>query len=150
MSFAAKKETEELVTARRFVRPDIDAFGIWIMGRLKDKFPGMADRESLGWLMNLLESREYFFITNETAVLLAQQVKAGLDPEPKVREIFCLCKDGHMQSGARLYRDLATWARNIGASEIMVMRFTDVSKPLIEEALGTKIQSRSLQYARLK
>ena len=149
MAFAAKQEVTESSQPRRFTVPDFNTYGMWIISRLKAKFPTMTDKTALGWLRGLMESNEYYFVTNEKAVLLAQMVHAGLDPAPKVREIFCLCQDGQMQAGADLYRSLAGWAKNIGTDEIIVMRLTDVSKPMIEEALGGKVASRTLNYVRL-
>lgn len=144
VSFVPAKEI------RRFCQPDLSEMGVWLISRLKQKFEGMSDQAALGWLRGIMVSSEYNFVRNEGAVLLAQVLRAGIDPQPQVREIFCLCQDGFLKDGQDLYRHLARWAKNVGAEEIAVLNFSDVPKPMIEEAMGARVSSRPTQFVRLK
>lgn len=147
---AAEKEQVDILQARRFVLPDFDRYGVWLLGRMKERFPSVPDRLGLGWLRGITQSNEHLFVTNERAVLLADQVHTQLNPVPIVREIFCFCQDGQMQHGANLYADMKRWAVSLGASELAVLRgASDVPQPMLEEVIGIKLQSKRIYSARL-
>jgi hypothetical protein len=79
--------------------------------------------------------------------MLAQSYQEFLEPYPWVKEIFCFSyyedarypadgttaeqyqkevKESAILQAASLYEDLIRWAQKIGASEIIVDKFTDV------------------------
>lgn len=137
------------VSVHRFVLPDMDKAGSWLIARLQQKYPHLTDRGVSSWFRGIIESSEYLFIRRNRAVLLAQAIRDPLSPHPVVREIFCLAQDGGADEAATLYGDLRRWADNLDASEIIVEQFSDVGKAQIAEALGGKVSSRPTSVMRL-
>ena len=137
------------ISVHRVVLPDLDRSGSWLIARLKTKYPHLTDREVTSWFRGIMESSEYLFIRRNKGVLLAQSLRDPLTHIPAIREIFCLAQDGGVEDAAALYADLRRWAEGLGAVEIIVETFSDVSKVQIAEVLGTRVSARPISVARL-
>lgn len=140
----AEKFTPEVET-HRFFLPDFSELGVWLIGRLKQKHPTMTDAGLMSWLRSLIQSQDYLFIRRGSAVLLAQQIREGVDAGIIVKVLFSFCQSGNEQDGAYLFDDLHRWATGLGAREVMIGDNNDISQTLIEEVLG-KIQKRTVLY----
>lgn len=122
----------------RFVFPDFTTHGPWLMDKLHKKWPQVTDRSLVGWLKGCIDQSAFHFVKTAHAVALSEIVHKPLCSIPDVREVFVLV-DGKPDSyaeGAALYAEMKGWAKNIGAKEIIICSFSDVSPTLIREAIG--------------
>lgn len=154
MTAVAKTETLPVanVTIRRFVLPDLNDKGPWLLGRLQLKYPALQDKQFAGWLRGKVDSSEVLFIRTEHAVALAEIVHESLSSQPTVIERFVLVEDktndDQLAEAVALYKDIQRWALGLGAAEIRVDVFSDVPKALIKDTLG-RIFIREEMFARV-
>jgi hypothetical protein len=141
-------ETDEGgVLSHRFIPPDFDAIGIWLLSRLRARWTWMAERTAFGWLKGVMDSGDYMFLRNGGGVILADRTNDPLDPRPKVRVIFCVSQDGQLPVTVNLYADVKRWALGMGAKEIVLGEFTDIPRPMIQEVFGApKIRTRNVAF----
>lgn len=135
---------------RRFLLPDLNDKGIWLIGRLQVRYPHLQDRQLIGWFRGLIDSNESLFIRTDHAVALAQIVHESLSPQPDVVERFVLCEESkspdkddreretgrNIAEAMSLYNDIMRWSETLGARRVSVNRFTDVPRDMLKEHLG--------------
>jgi hypothetical protein len=136
--------------AHRFIDPDFDSCGIWLLAELQSRFRQLTERNIMGWLRGLIHNPEFLFLRNDKAVLLAQQTHEFLEPRPVVLEIFCLAQDGGNQHAAALYVEMKRWAQSLGALRLVVEEFTNVPHPMVVEAFGEEPKTEKLSVIRLR
>lgn len=139
MTNAVKKSEVEITSfpTRRFNLPDMNDMGVWITGRLRERYAHLNDKNIFGWLRGLSASSEDLFIRTDHAVLMAQIVHETISPAPIVYERFVLVNGPeHDAEALSLYDDLYRWAQSLGAKEIVVGEFSDVKRPQIMSRLG--------------
>ena len=140
--------TEPLVPLLRVSMPDLDAWGPWLLKRLKHRFPHLSDRMFHGWLRGCMESNEFLFVRSTNAIGLAQVVRSPLQPMADVMEVFVLLKEEQIAEGVAIYDEFRRWTLNMGARDLIVDNFTDVPKEVIQANLG-RLYNRVLPFIRL-
>lgn len=137
------------VTVMRFALPDLDVWGVYLMERLRTRFPHLNDRMFVGWLKGCMESNEFLFIRTANAVALAQIVRSPLQPLADVQEVFVLVRAKDCEDeGLAMYDEFRRWAERMGARDLLVDQFTDVPKDAIQRRLG-RLFNRVLPFIRL-
>lgn len=159
MTEAAQKfevvDDRPVQTPTRFGTPDLVDKGIWIARRVRDKYPHLQDRWIVNWLGGLTAMNEYYFIHTRNAVLLAQRITEDLNPLPSVKVWFALCRDpkdkDQIADCCDLYRAAAKWASDIGALRMIdIDVLTDVPRPDIQQALGSRLVVQETIYAKIR
>lgn len=143
------------LTVNRFGTPDLNDKGLWMTRRIRERQPHLQDRFILGWLGGLTAKNENYFVHTKNAVALAEKITEGLNPTPSVKVWFVLAKDpkdkDQVNEAADLYESIMRWATDIGALRVIDLdRFTDVSKPLIQDRLGGRLLIEETMYAKPK
>lgn len=142
-----------LTASRRFDIPDLDRHGLWLLPRLKQKYPHLNDRGLLSWIRNIVFVNDWHFICQDTGVALAQCVSAHtLSPKPIIQEHFVWVqnKDDKEQvaAAACFYTDFARWAKHHQAEVVTVEEDTDVPHEMVKEKLG-RVFTRTQQFTRV-
>lgn len=141
----ASTPVSEPLNLRRFALADLSELGAWLLWRLRDRYPHIEERSFAGWLRTLIDSNEHLFVRSRHAVALAQIIHRPLEVYPVIDELFVLAKgrdsDGVIEKAAlyeaaEMYDEFKRWATMLGASEIVIERFTDVPRDMIKERLG--------------
>ena len=88
-----------VIVTRRFSMADLEPFGVWLHGRLKDRWVTLTERMFPTFVKDWMGSNEYLFLCTKHAVGLAQVYHEPMDPQPYVREIFVFVKDDHIDDG---------------------------------------------------
>lgn len=137
---------------RRMGRADVEQMRNWLIGRLMRAHPDRNAGSIHVFLVQALESNEYFFIRNGRAVGMAMVQNLPLRA-PRVVEMFVFTigfesdgtstTGGVSQAAAALYPAFATWARGMGAAQMFLRANTDASKADIEAALDRKLDHGS-------
>lgn len=138
---------------RRFDIPDLDRHGLWLLPRLKQKYPHLNDRGILSWIRNIVFVNDWHFICQDTGVALAQCISAHtLSPKPVIHEHFVWVRDKEDKEQVRaalsFYEDFGRWAKHHGADVVIVEEDTDVPHEMIKEKLG-RVFTRTQQFARV-
>lgn len=121
----------------RFGLPDINDLGMWIVGRLRPKFPHFQDNQLIAMFRARVDSNECLFRRTKHAVAMAELVHETMSPDTRIVERFVLVKDPkYVSEAVQLYDEILRWANSIGAKEIAVCEFTDVPKADIQTKLG--------------
>lgn len=152
MNVAAKKQEPEIpavkipehFNSRRFYLPDISDKGLWLVERLRARYPHLQDNNIVGWLRGAIDSNEYLFIRTEHAFAMAQMMRETLSPHPIVFERFMLHEEGttkeetalYLAEAKYLYGEMMKWAANVGAREVVVEQWTDVKTEDIKDAVA--------------
>ena len=55
---------------RRFVLPDLDTHGHWLIPRLMAAYPQLSQRYLIGWIRNLLYDNSFLFLFQDHGVAL--------------------------------------------------------------------------------
>ena len=153
MSQAVAVNLPIIPAMHRFDIPDLDRHGLWLLPRLKQKYPHLNDRAILSWIRNIVFVNDFLFICHDTGVALAQCVSAHtLSPRPIIQEHFVWAVDRenkeHIAATAFFYEDFARWGKHHGAEVVIVEEDTDVPHDMVKEKLG-RIFQRQQQFARL-
>lgn len=139
IDFNAKPENP----VRRFGRADIQTKGTWLIERLRLRYPGLHDIKLMGWIQGILDSNECLAIQNDHAVALAQISHEDLSVKISVKERFVLCQNPddpkHVDEAGVLYLSMMKWAEDVGATDVLVGVFSDVSRDKIKEITGRRI-----------
>jgi hypothetical protein len=124
----------------------------WILGRLRDRFPGYQDTHIINWLRTMSGTNgvsNYRFVCTKHAVALSEYRTEHLTVKPTVIDHFVLIEEGaDVSEGEALYDDMKRWALSIGANEIRVNPKSDVPIEQIEDRIG-KITERRVMYAKI-
>ena len=135
---------------RRFGLPDLEELGLWLVGRLKERYGAIDDRNAIGWLRGAMETNEFMFIRTGDCVGLAQISRRPLDPIPFVEEVFVLCRREEDEDKALgLYDRFATWAKQLGSVEMLVGNFSDVHKEKVAKHFG-RVAARQIHVVRVR
>jgi hypothetical protein len=127
---------------RRFSIADLPEWGLWLIGRLSDRYPGFNQQFWLGKIHNALNSgNEFLFVRNERAVLLLSTTPRFLDARLIITEIFMFSRDAikspktdrycvpheapEERSMILLYRHAREWARAQKAARLYFGQCTD-------------------------
>jgi hypothetical protein len=145
------------VRTRRFELGDLTTLGIWLISRLRERYPHLDERTIAGFLRGLITSNEHLFLATidehgkPTGVVgLAQMVRDSLDPVPWIREIFVLAQEVEnrnlaVEEGPAIYAAIDRWAKTVGAKEIEVetiMKLHDVPREAIKAAIPYAMYAR--------
>lgn len=138
---------------RRFDIPDLDRHGLWLLPRLKQKYPHLNDRGILSWIRNIVFVNDWHFICQDTGVALAQCISAHtLSPKPIIHEHFVWVQDktneAQIKAAAMFYEDFKRWAGHVDAGVMIIEEDTDVPHEIIKEKLG-RVFVREQKFARL-
>jgi hypothetical protein len=142
----------------RFTTGDLAKYGEWLLWRLKERYPQLAERNAASWLGSLTNTNDTMFLRTASAVGVAQLLRRRLDPQPFVEEVFVLCKgrdsDGAIEQsayaeGALIYAEFKRWGEGHGASELVVERWSDVPREMIKATLG-KLYLRESAYVKIE
>ena len=138
---------------RRFQLPDLSKHGAWILPRLLQAYPHLNERSAASWLQTILYNNEFCFLYHDHGVALAQLVSVNaLTAKPIIQEIFAWVEDrenkDQIEAAAEFYTEFQRWAKNTGATTIIVEEMTDVPHDMIKEKLG-RIFTRQQQFARV-
>jgi hypothetical protein len=124
----------------------------WILGRIRDRFPGYQDSHVINWLRTMCGTNgisNYRFVCTKHAVALSEYRNEHLTVKPTVIDHFVLVEEGaDISEGEALYDDMKRWALGLGASEIRINPKSDVPIEQIEDRLG-KITKSTVLYAKL-
>lgn len=160
MAVAAKTEemmesVREVMTPNRFGTPDLHDKGRWMTKRIQEKYGHLNDQFIFNWLGGLTSRNEFYFVHTKTAVLLAERFIEALNPLPSVRVWFVLLADPkdkfQQEEGADICAAMAEWAERQGAIRIIDLdRLCDVPRPMLQEALGSRLYAEETLYVRLK
>lgn len=124
----------------------------WILGRLRDRFPGYQDVHIINWLRTMSGTNgisNYRFTCTKHAVALFEHRTETMTITPLIVEHFCLIEEGaDVSEGEALYADMKRWAVSIGATEVRLNPKSDVPRDLIEGQLG-RIVKREVMYAKI-
>ena len=150
---AVLEKPPEAPPARRIAKPhrvsvvDIDEIGNWLVARLRERFPQHSERVLYSWLRGCTNDNETFFSRDGGGVAMAVVHRSFLSP-PWVEEMFCLAMtEDDKWRATGLYTDMRTWAVGLGATHIIVERFSDVDRADISLEIGTpKREVRSVVY----
>lgn len=134
----------EPVNVRRFSLGDLEDKGIWLLARLRERYPHISEHMFAGWLRGEMLSNESYFVCSPRAVAMAQILREPLEPQPYVKEVFVLAMDGGEDEAAQMYGEIKRWAQHSGAERIYVGRFTDVPVSRMQSIFGTVHQINSL------
>jgi len=141
------------ITSRRFILPDWTDTQSWLLPRLKVKLPHLQDIQIHGWIRSITDAQEFMFIRTENAVACAQMTKDVMSSAPEVIERFVLAKDrtepGQVEECLHLYGDLVRWAQNVGARDMTIEQFTDVTHEALAGRLGRTF-SRETVFVRVE
>ena len=149
----AQAEEERFIRASitRFIEPDLQKYGTWLLDRLKERW-ALNERNIYGWLKSSMLSRECLCIKTAHAVGFAQVTHRPLEPRPDVTEVFVKVEnpsdEQQLREGAVIYLEFQRWAKSMDAAELMVDRFTDIPRPMIADILGL-VHKREVSYVRL-
>jgi hypothetical protein len=134
---------------RRFVLPDLDTHGHWLIPRLMAAYPQQSQRYFIGWIRNLLYDNSFLFLFQDHGVALFQMTPVySLTPPGVVMERFVFMKDGHQDEGAEFYVEAMRWAKSLSAKEVLVEELSDVPHELIREKVG-RILNREQHFVRV-
>lgn len=140
------------ITSRRFCLPDWTDTQGWLLPRLKVKLPHLQDIQIHGWIRSITDAQEFMFIRTENAVACAQMTKDVMSSAPEVIERFVLAKDrtepSQVEECLHLYGDLIRWAQNVGARDMTIEQFTDVTHESLAARLGRTF-SRETVFVRV-
>lgn len=124
----------------------------WILGRLRDRFPGYQDTHIINWLRTMSGTNgvsNYRFVCTKHAVALSEYRNEHLTVQPTIIDHFVLVEEGaDISEGEALYDDMKRWAMSIGAKEIRVNQKSDVPLEQIEDRIG-KIVERREKYVKV-
>ena len=124
----------------------------WMLGRLRDRFPGYQDPHIINWLRTMSGTNgisNYRFVCTKHAVALSEYRSEALTVKPTVIDHFVLIEEGaDVSEGEALYDDMKRWALGIGAAEIRINPKSDVPIEQIEDRIG-KIVERKVMFAKL-
>lgn len=124
----------------------------WILGRIRDRFPGYQDSHIINWLRTMSGTNgisNYRFVCTKHAVALSEYRNEHLTVQPTVIDHFVLVEEGtDISEGEALYDDMKRWAMSIGAKEIKINPASDVPQEQIEDRIG-KVVVRKELYARV-
>lgn len=134
----------EPVNVRRFSLGDLEDKGVWLLNRLRERYPHISEQMFAGWLRGEMLSNECFFVCSPRAVAMAQVLREPLQPQPYVKEVFVLAMDGGEGEAAQMYGEFKRWAKHSGAERIEVGRFSDVPVSRLQSIFGTVYQTNSL------
>jgi len=138
-----RPETQVPVVSR-FNMPDLLKRANWLVERLGTRFPHLNERSLIGFLRGCLESNDFNFVQTRNAVGLAQITRRPLDVQPIVEEVFVLTYGDAIGEGAAIYDEFRRWASVIGATEVIVDRFTDVPRETIKNTLGRLLSRETI------
>lgn len=134
---APEKEPPMFVQPHRVTVVDIDELGNWLVARICAKYPQHTERAIFSWLKGCTNDNECLFLRAAGAIALASVHRSFLTP-CWVEEVFVLRQtDDDEPHSIGLYTDIRTWAISLGATHIVVERFTDVSRADISLEIGT-------------
>jgi hypothetical protein len=146
------------ISVRRFELADLTTLGLWLISRLRERFPHLDERTIAGFLRGMVTSNEHSFLCTvdehghpNGVVGVAQMVRDPLDPVPWVREVFVLAQTPELaiSDGPSIYTAIDRWAKTISANEIEVERFTDVPREAIKAALPYSMFARERSIFKL-
>lgn len=137
------------VSIRRFGLADIEDMGMWLMTRLRERYPHVNDRMFIGWIRGCMESNEFLFIRSENAAGMAITDHRPLTSAPIVREVFLLSRNDDIMEAAQLYPHIRHWAESMGASEITIECFSDVPHEIVREVIGSRVFIRETMLVKL-
>lgn len=146
-------EEERVIRASitRFIEPDLQKYGTWLLDRLKERW-ALNERNIFGWLKSSMLNRECLCIKTPHAVGFAQVTPRQLDPRCDVSEVFVKVEnpndENQLREGAVIYLEFQRWAKDHGAMELLVDRFTDIPRPMIVDMLGL-VHKREVSLVRL-
>lgn len=131
---------------RRMTPPDLEAMGVWLVRRIRERYVDATPQAVLGWLRGCLFSNETWFVRSQHCSALAQVTRIPLESQPIATELFLLAQEGYADEAASLYVPMAKWAANHDCSRLEVDRFTDIPRPEIKRLLGGGVVSRSYPH----
>jgi len=135
---------------RRFDIADMELFGNWLYGRLRERYPHLTTKMFPAWVRQWIISNEMLFICNDNAVALAEICRDAMQVSPWVREVFVCAKEGFDEDGIALYPAIIDWARNLGAIRVFVGEDTDITLDVIEKSIkGIRLLSIKQSYFKL-
>lgn len=125
-----------ITVVHRFGLPDLETMGAWLVERLRATYPHLPSHYTAPWLRGAMESNDNLFIRSDDAVLLARRNQRALSNQPFVEEVFCFVRNGAIDEGANLYRELRRWSMGLNVTEICVDYNSDVPLEKIEQVAG--------------
>ncbi len=138
-----------MTSIRRFGMADIEDMGMWLMTRLRERYPHVNDRMFIGWIRGCMESNEFLFIRSENAAGMAIIDHRPLTSAPIVREVFLLSRNDDLMEAAQLYPHIRQWAESMAASEITIECFSDVPHEIVREVIGSRVFIRETMLVKL-
>lgn len=154
---------------RRFVLPDLNDKGEWIVKRLRNpeedmpkRYAHSQDREIFNFLRSVIDSPEFLFVRTDHAFILAQLMREPLMHNPVAKEWFVLClkmddinkpeeekaQINPQDEAAYLYSVMFEWAKHSSAEELRIENYTDVPRDMVKARLG-KLFAREMIYSKL-
>src|SRR5205823_1231264 len=109
---------------RRFTIVDMPSGGLWLLDRLRKKWPTISEGSLRAKITCWSTSNEFLFIRNDLAVGLAVAMRDNMDGRQYVRAIFTFARDGAPQSSlgekaiVALYRHMREWAKSMRACRV--------------------------------
>ena len=146
-------EEEQVIRSSitRFIEPDLQKYGIWLLDRLKERW-ALNERNIFGWLKSSMLNRECLCIKTAHAVGFAQVTHRLLDPRPDASEVFVKVEnptdEQQLREGAVIYLEFQRWAKSMDAGELIVDRFTDIPRSMIADILGL-VHKREVSFVRI-
>lgn len=146
---AALKEPTAAPQVRRFMLPDLDRCGNWLIPRIMSAYPHLSQRFVIGWIRNILYDNAYLFLYQDNGVALFQMTPVySLTPPGVVIERFVFMKNDQDKNGGAFYTEALRWAQGLNVKEILVEEQSDVPHEVIKDAVG-RIFNREQHFVRV-
>lgn len=134
---------------RRFGMADLNDMGSWLIDRLQKKFPHLYTRMLSGWLSGAMGSNEFLFLRTDNACGMAVMTNNPMQEQPVVTEVFVLSRNGDLAEAATFYPAFRRWAKQIGASDMVIEQFSDVPHEIVRDVVGSRVLVRETMFVRV-
>ncbi len=141
--------TVSIVTPRRFGMADLNDMGPWLIDRLQKKFPHLHTRMLSGWLSGAMGSNEFLFLRTDNACGMAALINEPMSAAPVIREVFVLSRNGDLNEASAFYPAFRRWAKQIGASDMVIEQFSDVPHEIVRDVVGSRVLVRETMFVRV-
>ena len=120
-----------LTIVGRFHLADVPTRGAWLLKRLAARWPHVSEATFAGRVRAWIGSNSHHFIKGAHSVALFRLVRSELDPLPFVEEVFLFTQEPKTsrtpseRDAVALYKEASRWARNLGATRLVIFRAAD-------------------------
>lgn len=140
------------IRPRRFTRLDLESQGVWLLGRLRERFTHLFDKSLVTQLFGFMDSNSYLLLRTDNACGLFGLMALPFGGGQVVDELFVLVRDTDSawdrEEAQAIYAAARVWAKSLSAIEVRVENFTDLERAEIVAAAG-RINNRASAFIKV-